>query len=158
MEVKIGYITSWRRAIFFTLIFCIVLFGLSSTLGANLIGVALVSNVISVFVLLVCIVLFLLVLGDKFDRYEGKGVATITDGNFTYHDRKRHIEVALSDINKLDIKPIVLGQNDKNPLAYQLIIQTGRKKRIIESERARGQAYNEVDLHRLYIWIQENRT
>ncbi len=157
MEVKVGYITSWRRAIFFTFVFCIILFGTASTLSSKLIGIAYVSNIVSVFVLLLCIVLILLVIGDKFERYEGKGIAAITDGSFTYHDKKRHIEIALADIRNLDIKPIFIGQNEKNPLAYQVIIKTGRKKQIIESERARGNAYNEVDLYRLYIMLQEKR-
>ena len=157
MEVRVGYITSWRRAMFFTLIFSIVLFGLSSTLSSNIIGIVYISNIVGVAVLLACIVLFLLVLSDKFNRYEGIGVAAIQDGRFTYHDKKRHIEVLISDIKKLDIKPIVIGQNNRSPVAYQLLIQTQKKKWVIESERARGAMYNEVDLHRLYLFIQEQR-
>lgn len=44
MKVKVGYITRWRRAIFFTLVACIVVFGLVSTVCAKLIEAALVSN------------------------------------------------------------------------------------------------------------------
>ena len=41
MKVKVGYITRWRRAIFFTLVACIVVFGLVSTVCAKLIEAAL---------------------------------------------------------------------------------------------------------------------
>ena len=145
MKVKVGYITRWRRAIFFTLVACIVVFGLVSTVCAKLIEAALVSNMVSVAALLLCIVVFVLVLSDKWERFEGEGIAAIENGEFTYHDKKRHIEIAMDDIKSVDIKPITLGQ-------------TSKKKYQIESERARGQAYDEVDLHRLYIWIQEKRT
>lgn len=160
MKVKVGYITSWRRAIFFVLVMCIVVFGLSSTVCARFIPTPVISNIVSVGVLLVCIALFILVLSDKWARYEGEGIAAIEDGTFTYHDKKRHIQVALIDIKNVDMKPITLGQTSQTILAYQLLIQMnhGKKKYVIESERARGQAYNEVDLHRLYIWLQEKRT
>ena len=154
MKVKVGYITRWRRAIFFTLVACIVVFGLVSTVCAKLIEAALVSNMVSVAALLLCIVVFVLVLSD----FEGEGIAAIENGEFTYHDKKRHIEIAMDDIKSVDIKPITLGQTSKTNLAYLLVIKTNKKKYQIESERARGQAYDEVDLHRLYIWIQEKRT
>ena len=156
MKVKVGYITRWRRAIFFTLVACIVVFGLVSTVCAKLIEAALVSNMVSVAALLLCIVVF--VLSDKWERFEGEGIAAIENGEFTYHDKKRHIEIAMDDIKSVDIKPITLGQTSKTNLAYLLVIKTNKKKYQIESERARGQAYDEVDLHRLYIWIQEKRT
>ena len=41
-------------------------------------------------------------------------------------------------------------------LAYKMLIKTDKKKYYIESERAFGREYNEVDLHRLYIYLQEN--
>ena len=154
MKVKVGYITRWRRAIFFTLVACIVVFGLVSTICAKLIEAALVSNMVSVAALLLCIVVFVLVLSDKWERFEGEGIAAIENGEFTYHD----IEIAMDDIKSVDIKPITLGQTSKTNLAYLLVIKTNKKKYQIESERARGQAYDEVDLHRLYIWIQEKRT
>ena len=119
---------------------------------------ALVSNMVSVAALLLCIVVFVLVLSDKWERFEGEGIAAIENGEFTYHDKKRHIEIAMDDIKSVDIKPITLGQTSKTNLAYLLVIKTNKKKYQIESERARGQAYDEVDLHRLYIWIQEKRT
>ena len=68
MKVKVGYITRWRRAIFFTLVACIVVFGLVSTVCAKLIEAALVSNMVSVAALLLCIVVFVLVLSDKWAR------------------------------------------------------------------------------------------
>lgn len=158
MKVKVGYITRWRRAIFFTLVGCIVVFGLVSTVCSKLIEAALISNMVSVAALLLCIIVFVLVLSDKWERFEGEGIAAIEDGTLTYHDKKRHIEIAMDDIKSVDIKPITLGQTSKTNLAYLLVIKTNKKKYQIESERARGQAYDEVDLHRLYIWIQEKRT
>lgn len=158
MKVKVGYITSWRRAIFFVLIGCIVVFGLASTLCSSLLGPGLLSNIVSVGALVVCLALFILVLSDKWNRYEGEGVAAIEDGEFTYHDRKHHISIALADMKSVDIKPITLGQTSQTVLAYALLIQTAKRKYTIESERARGQEYNEVDLYRLYIWLQEKRT
>ena len=110
MKVKVGYITRWRRAIFFTLVACIVVFGLVSTVCAKLIEAALVSNMVSVAALLLCIVVFVLVLSDKWERFEGEGIAAIENGEFTYHDKKRHIEIAMDDIKSVDIKPITLGQ------------------------------------------------
>lgn len=100
MKVKVGYITRWRRAIFFTLVACIVVFGLVSTVCAKLIEAALVSNMVSVAALLLCIVVFVLVLSDKWERFEGEGIAAIENGEFTYHDKKRHIEIAMDDIKK----------------------------------------------------------
>lgn len=157
MEVKVGYITSWRRAIFFCVVFSIVVFGTVSTLCSNLIGPGLVSNVVSVGALVLCIGLFILILADRFNRYEGIGTFSIQNGKFVYNDRKRHFDVAIKDINKLDIEPIVIGQQGGTPIAYRVLIQEGKKKRYIESERARGANYDEVDLYRLYIKIQESR-
>ena len=137
---------------------CIVVFGLVSTVCAKLIEAALVSNMVSVAALLLCIVVFVLVLSDKWEALRAKESPRLRTGEFTYHDKKRHIEIAMDDIKSVDIKPITLGQTSKTNLAYLLVIKTNKKKYQIESERARGQAYDEVDLHRLYIWIQEKRT
>ena len=87
MKVKVGYITRWRRAIFFTLVGCIVVFGLVSTVCSKLIEAALVSNMVSVVALLLCIIVFVLVLSDKWERFEGEGIAAIEDGTLTYHDK-----------------------------------------------------------------------
>ena len=157
MKVEVGYRTSWRRAIFFSVIFSIVLFGVASTVSASCIGAGLVSNVISVGVLVVCIGLFILVLADKWNRYTGTGTATIENGVFSYNDRKRHFDISLDEIKKLDMEEIVMGSQGSKPIAYRLLIQTGKKKYYIESDRASGRKYNEVDLHRLYIMLQENK-
>ncbi len=157
MTVKIGYITKWRRAIFFALIIAVLLFGLGSSLGVVLFGKGLRSNAISVFMLLLGIVIFILVLADKWEWFEGEGTAVIADGKFSYNDKKKHINAKLSDIKKVDIEKIVMGETTApKVLAYKLLIQTDKKKYYIESERAYGREYNEVDLHRLYIYIQEN--
>lgn len=156
MKVEVGYITSWRRAIFFTLIIAVVIFGTASTVSASLLGAGLVSNIISVGALVLCIGLFILVLADRWNRYSGSGTASIEDGLLTYHDRKRHFEIKLKDIKKLDIEEITLGREGGKPLAFRILIQTDKKKYYIESDRAAGRAYNEVDLYRLYLYVQKN--
>ncbi len=157
MTVRVGYITRWRRAIFLALILTVMLFGLGSSLGVVLFGKGLRSNAISVFMLLVGIVIFILVLADKWEWFEGEGTAVISDGKFSYNDKKKHINIMLSDIKKVDMEKIVMGENTApKVLAYKLLIKTDKKKYYIESERALGREYNEVDLHRLYIYLQEN--
>lgn len=157
MQVKVGYITSWRRAIFFTLVFSIMIFGSASTLCNHQIGPGLVSNAVSVGVLFLCIIFFVMVLADYFGRYEGIGNALIQDGRLVYHDKKRHIDIAIKDIRKLDMEPIVIGQQDRPPIAYRMLIQVEKKKYYIESERARGANYDETDLYNLYIKLQKSR-
>lgn len=156
MKVEIGYITSWRRAIFFTLIIAVVIFGTASTVSSAVLGPGLVSNVISVGALVLCIGLFILVLADKWNRYTGSGTASIEKGILTYHDRKRHIEIDTKKITKLDMEEITLGREGGKPIAFRLLIQCDRKKYYIESDRAGGRSYDEVDLYRLYLYLQEN--
>ncbi len=157
MTVRVGYITRWRRAIFLSVILGVMLFGFGSSLGIVLFGKGLQANAISVFMLLIGIIIFILVLADKWDWFEGEGTAVITDGKFSYNDKKKHINIMLSDIRKVDMEKIVIGENTTpKVLAYKLIIKTDKKKYYIESERALGREYNEVDLHRLYIYLQEN--
>lgn len=155
MKVKVGYITSWRRAIFFTLILAIILFGTVSTLCTTYLGASILTNIISVGVLVLCIGGFILVLADKMEHYEGIGNAVVEDGHFLYNDKKRHIDLLLSEIKKVDIQNILLGREGSKPLAYRLLIQTEKRKYYIESERAFGLPYQEVDLHRLYLFLQE---
>jgi hypothetical protein len=163
LKVEVGYITSWRRAIFFTFVACIIVFGIVSTLSQTYIGAGFVSNIIGVAVLMVCILIFLLVYADKWNRYSGTGTAVISDGVFVYNDKKRHYSIPLSDITGLDIQNIRISNensvsgNAGTPIAYRIMIKTARKKYYIESDRAGGRAYNEVDLHRLYIFLQEAR-
>lgn len=156
MTVKVGYITSWRRTIFFALVIAIILFGLGSSLGVVLFGRGIRSNAISLFMLLIGIVIFILVLADKWEWFEGEGTAIVADGRFSYNDKKKHINIMLSDIKKVDMEQIVIGENTApKVLAYKMLIKTDKKKYYIESERAYGREYNEVDLHRLYIYLQE---
>lgn len=157
MTVKVGYITKWRKAIFFALVLSIILFGVGSSLGVVFFGRGIRANAISMFMLLLGIVFFILILADKWSWFEGEGTAVISEGRFSYNDKKKHINVNLSDIKKVDMEKIVMGENTApKVLAYKLLIKTDRKKYYIESERAYGREYNEVDLHRLYIYIQEN--
>lgn len=158
MTVEVGYITSWRRAIFFSLVGAIVLFGLASSLCAAYVSIAFLGNIISVGILVLCIAMFILVLADRKGRYTGKGTGNIQDGIFIYSDKKRHFEISLKDIKKVDMERIFMGNSGGNgkPLAYRLLIKTDKKKYYIESDRASGREYNEVDLHRLYIYLQEH--
>ena len=156
MKVEVGYITSWRRAIFFSVIFSVVIFGVASTLCTSYIGQGLVSNIISVGVLVLCIAGFILVLADKGGRYTGTGTAVIEGGKFSYNDKKRHINIDVKDVTKVDIEPIKMGETSKVPLAFRLVICCGKKKYFIESDRAQGRDYNQVDLHNLYILLQQN--
>lgn len=158
MEVKVGYITRWRRAIFFSLVMSIVVFGVVSTIGKTLLGAGLACNVVSVAALLLCIVWMLLVVSDYFHRYEGVAVANIQNGKLHYEAGRKKLDIELSAITKLDVQPILSGQTSRTPLAYRVLIQTGRKKYYIESERAQGRTYSQVDVYRLYQWMQINTT
>lgn len=156
MKVEVGYITAWRRAIFFTFIFSIILFGTVSSIASAYIG-GIVSNIISVGILLVCVAFFILVLADKWDKYSGLGIAEIKDGVFIYEDKKRHYKIKLEDIKKVDIENVKTGENLKTILAYRILIQTVKnKKYYIESDRASGREYNEVDIYNLYLYLMEN--
>lgn len=157
MKVEVGYITSWRRAIFITVIFSIIVFGLASTISTSVIGAGIISNMISVGALVLCIGLFILVLADKWHRYEGYGTAAIEDGVFTYNDKKHSFEIKISDMKKVDMENITIGREGGRILAYRLLIKTDKKKYYIESEHAAGRKYNEVDLYRLYLYINQNR-
>lgn len=157
MTVRVGYITRWRRAIFLSVVLSIVIFGLGSSCGTILLGKGIQTNMLNVLLLIVCIILVLLVVADKWDWFEGEGTADISNGRFSYNDKQKHISVMLSDIKKVDIEKIVMGENTApKVLAYRMLIKTEKKKYYIESERALGREYNEVDLHRLYIYLQEN--
>ena len=158
MTVEVGYITSWRRAIFFSLIGSIIIFGLASAVCSAYIGIPFVGNIISVGVLVLCIAMFIMVLADRKGRYAGKGTGNIQDGIFIYSDKKRHFEIPLKDIKKVDVENILIGNasGSGKPLAYRVLIKTAKKKYYIESDRAAGREYNEVDLHRLYTYLQEN--
>ncbi|MBR3599161.1 MAG: hypothetical protein IKL53_04700, partial [Lachnospiraceae bacterium] len=96
MTVKVGYITKWRKAIFFALVLSIILFGVGSSLGVVLFGRGIRANAISMFMLLLGIVFFILILADKWSWFEGEGTAVISEGRFSYNDKKKHINVNLS--------------------------------------------------------------
>ncbi|MDD6327938.1 MAG: hypothetical protein Q4D54_03830 [Eubacteriales bacterium] len=155
MKIRVGYITSWRRAIFFSVLFVILIFGLSSTLCSSLMGPGLVTNIVSVGALCIGIALFLLVLSDRFGKFEGDGYMARSQGILQYKDKKRHFEVQIAELTKIDIEPITVGRQGGKPIAYRIVLQTGKKTRYIESERAFGANYDEVDLYKLYIFIQE---
>jgi hypothetical protein len=153
MKAEIGYITAWRRAIFFTLVIDIIIFGTISSVATAVVG-GVVANMLSVFALLLCIVIMLLVVADKGDRYSGTGTAVIDGDSFIYNDRKRHINLKLSDIKKVDIEKICI-KYDGPPTAYRILIKTDRKKYYIESDRATGRDYTEMGINELYIYINQ---
>lgn len=157
MKTTVGYITSWRRMIFWTLVFSIILFGLASTLCTTYIGPGLVSNIISVGVLVICIGIFILVIGDKWNKFTGEGFAAISDEVLVYNDKKRHFNIKLSDIKKIDIENIKTGSQSKTVLAYRIVIKTSNKKYYIESDRALGRQMTEMDLYNLYLFLMEKR-
>jgi hypothetical protein len=153
MKAEIGYITAWRRAIFFTLVIDIIIFGTISSVATAIVG-GVAANMLSVLALLLCIVIMLLVVADKGDRYSGIGTAIIDGDSFIYNDRKRHINLRLSDIKKVDIEKICI-KYDGPPTAYRILIKTDRKKYYIESERAMGRDYTELGINELYIYINQ---
>lgn len=155
MKYTVGYITSWRKALFFTFVFSMMIFGIALSVCGSAIGIGMVSNIICIGVMLVCIVLVLLVYFDKWDRYVGEGTAAFDDESFTYNDRKRHISIPLADIKKVDIVPVKLGEGLRTPIAYSVLIATAKKKYYIESERALGRDYKELDVFNLYLELQK---
>lgn len=158
MTVEVGYITSWRKAVFFSLIVSVVFFGTVSTLCTAYLPIKLIANIVSAGALVLCIAGFIMVLADKGGRYTGKGTGNIDNGVFVYSDKKRHFEIPIRDIKKTDVEKILLGNSNTSakPIAYRMLIKTDKKKYYIESDKALGREYNEVDLYRLYIYLQEN--
>lgn len=156
MKYEIGFITAWRRMIFLSLVFTITIFGTVSSVCSSLISVAIIGNVISVGALVLGVAFVIFVAADKLDRYKDFGTIDFDDSGFVYNDRKRHINLKYSDILKVDIENIMLGQNSKVPLAYRILIKTKNKKIYIESDRALGRAYTEMDIYKLYLDIQSH--
>lgn len=154
MKVKIGYITAWRKTFFWSVIFMIFFFGLASTLAGSLIGEGLVSNVIGMFAFLGGIVLCLLVYSDRNDSFTDYGMASFEREQFDYRDKKQKFSIKYSDIKKLDIQQIKIQQNSR-AFAYKILIQTEKKLYFIESDRALGREYNEMDIYNLYLEIQK---
>jgi hypothetical protein len=153
MKAEIGYITAWRRAIFFTLVIDIIIFGTISSVATAVAG-GVAANMLSVFALLLCGVITVLVVADKGDRYSDTGTAIIDGERFIYNDRKRHINLKLSDIKKVDIEKICI-KYDGPPTAYRILIKTNRKKYYIESDRATGRDYTEMGINALYLYINQ---
>jgi hypothetical protein len=153
MKAKIGYITAWRRAIFFTVIIDIIIFGTISSVATGAVG-GIAANMLSVAALLLCAIITVLVVADKGDRYSDVGTAVIDGESFIYNDRKRHINIKLSDIKKVDIEKICVKYNGP-PTAYRIFIKTDRKKYYIESDRAAGRDYTEMGINELYIYINQ---
>ncbi len=156
MKAEVGYITSWRRGIFFSFVAAIIFFGLVSTITQAYVETVLIRNIVGVFALLVGIVFVFLIVADPKGIYEGQGELEITAERISYKDKKRSFDLKREDIKSIDIKPVYFGQNEKTLLAFHIVIDTGKKKYYIESDRAKGRKYNEVDLYRLYLYLQEN--
>lgn len=156
MKAEVGYITAWRRGVFFSFIGAIILFGVVNTLAGAYIKIVLVQNIIGVFALLIGIVMVVAVIGDPLKRYIGEGQLDILENTIRYEDKKRKFTLKPESIKMVDIQPIYIGQTGTAPLAYRIMIDTGKKKYYIESDRARGRQYNEVELYKLYLCLQEN--
>ncbi|MCM1273006.1 MAG: hypothetical protein NC225_12010 [Clostridium sp.] len=156
MKAEVGYITAWRRGIFFSFIGAIILFGTANTLAGAYIKIVLVQNIIGVFALLAGIIMVTVVVGDPLKRYIGEGQLDILEDTIRYEDKKRHFTWEKNAIKNVDIQPIYIGQSGTTPLAYRIMIDTGKKKYYIESDRARGRQYNEVGLYKLYLCLQQN--
>lgn len=155
MKVKVGYITSWRKAIFFALILFLLLFGFARSISFSLIGPGVITNVVSLLAFLVGGVAFAYVCFGGRSRFEGEGQIDIKDGKVSYHDKKRHFDVRLKDIKKIDIQPLMFRKQGGNTLAYQVIVATNKKTYYIESEFVADQTYDQVDLYKLYLYLQE---
>lgn len=156
MKAEVGYITAWRRGIFFSLVAAIIFFGLTNTIMQAYVETVLIRNIVGVFALLVGIVFVFLIVADPKGIYEGQGVLEITAEQICYQDKKRSFNIKRENIKSIDIKPIYFGQNEKALLAFHIVIDTGKKKYYIESDRAKGRKYDEVDLYKLYLYLQEN--
>lgn len=156
MKAEVGYITAWRRGIFFSLVAAIIFFGLAGTITQAYVETILIRNIVGVFALLVGIVFVILIVADPKGIYEGQGELEITTEQISYKDKKRSFNIKREDIKSIDIKPVYFGQNEKSILAFHIIIDTGKKKYYIESDRAKGRKYDEVGLYKLYLYLQEN--
>lgn len=156
MKAEVGYITAWRRGIFFSLVAAIIFFGLAGTITQAYVETILIRNIVGVFALLVGIVFVILIVADPKGIYEGQGELEITTEQISYKDKKRSFNIKREDIKSIDIKPVYFGQNEKSILAFHIIIDTGKKKYYIESDRAKGRRYDEVGLYKLYLYLQEN--
>lgn len=156
MKAEVGYITAWRRGIFFSLVGSIILFGLTNTLGAAYLKNPISQNALGVLALLIGIAWVIIVVADPGGHYQGEGNLFVEGDIIRYEDKKRHFKINKKDIKKVDIEPIYIGQNHSKALAFRILVDIGKKKYYIESDRARGREYNEVDLFKLYICLQEN--
>lgn len=156
MKAEVGYITAWRRGIFFSLVAAIIFFGLAGTITQAYVETILIRNIVGVFALLVGIVFVILIVADPKGIYEGQGELEITTEQISYKDKKRSFNIKRENIKSIDIKPVYFGQNEKSILAFHIIIDTGKKKYYIESDRAKGRRYDEVGLYKLYLYLQEN--
>lgn len=155
MKVKVGYITSWRKVIFFTLILFLLLFGFARSICLSLMGTGLITNVISLLAFLIGGAAFAYICLGGRSRFEGEGQIDIKDGKVFYNDKKRHFDMQLKNINKIDIQPLMFRKQGGNTLAYQVIVATNKKTYYIESEFVTDQTYDQVDLYKLYLYLQE---
>ena len=114
MKAEVGYITAWRRGIFFSLVAAIIFFGLAGTITQAYVETILIRNIVGVFALLVGIVFVILIVADPKGIYEGQGELEITTEQISYKDKKRSFNIKREDIKSIDIKPVYFGQNEKS--------------------------------------------
>ena len=154
MKYKIGYITALRKAFFWSVLFAIVIFGSISTVASSLIGIVAISNIISAIAFFVGVFVCLLVYADRNDHFTDYGLAAFEEDGFKYSDKKRHFSVKYSDIKRIDLQEIIIRQNS-SAYAYKILIQTDRRMFCIESDRAEGRPYTEMEIYQLYLELQK---
>lgn len=157
MKVKVGYVTSWRKAVFFSLIGFILFFGFSRTISQSFIGANRITSIISLMAFLIGGIWFVYVCFGSRYKFEGEGILEIKDGQADYRDKKRHFCLPLHAIKKIDILPITFQKQGGKPLAYQVIVASDKKTYYIESEFVTDQSYDQVDLYKLYLYLQETK-
>ena len=157
MKVRVGFITAWRRAVFFAVMCGILIVGLGASLGNVFFGKTALANAVGVISLFIALVPFAFIFADRNDRFAGEGEGKVENGIFSYKDKKRSFEIRLDDIKTMDMKDVKMSERSKTALCYALTIKTEKKTYVIESDKASGRSERDVDLYRLYSYLLELR-
>ena len=87
MKVRVGFITAWRRAVFFAVMCGILLVGLGASLGNVFFGKTALANAVGVISLFIALVPFAFIFADRNDRFAGEGEGKVENGIFSYKDK-----------------------------------------------------------------------
>lgn len=158
LKYEIGYIKAWRSTIFLVTVFSMIILGISMSVAGSVFGPGIISGMICLGAIFICIILMIITFADKFRLFEGFAEVEYHEEGFRYKDKKKKIEISYSDIKKLDIQPIKFGEGIKYVIAYRILIEADNKKFYIESDRAGGRTYTEVDIYKLYLELQKRRS